>query len=421
MQTAISIVFVGALVFLAHLFSAIFSRTKIPDVLWLFSIGVVLGPMLGIVTPASFGVVGPVFTTVTLVFILFESGMDLQIGALERSWRGTSKLTFLGFLTTMLVVAVVCYAVTPLGVLRSLILGSIVGGTSAAVVIPMASNFALGKEASTTLVLESTFTDVFTLAVPLALIVAYQIGEFNPGTILGQIVASLVLAVLIGGAAALAWSLLLGWMRNLKNSIFTTPAFVFIVFGVVELLGYSGPIAALTFGVTLANVELFRPPLLKRYFDRDLSSLTDIERAFFSEVVFLLRTFFFVYVGASLLLNDPALILLGFTVTVLLFLVRIPVVAASVSAEVSARDASIMAVMIPKGLGAAVLATVPVQQGIEGGETIQTVTFAMILFSTILTTALVFLISRTRLSRVYETVFIRLTRVAVLKGDSQGI
>lgn len=61
MQTAISIVFVGALVFLAHFFSAIFSRTKIPDVLWLFSIGIVLGPVLEIVTPASFGILGPVF------------------------------------------------------------------------------------------------------------------------------------------------------------------------------------------------------------------------------------------------------------------------------------------------------------------------------------------------------------------------
>lgn len=283
MQTAISIVFVGAMVFLAHFFSAIFSRTKIPDVLWLFSIGLVLGPVLELVTPASFGILGPVFTTVTLVFILFESGTDLQIGALQQSWKGTSKLTFLGFLTTMVVVAVVCYAVTPLGILRSLILGSIVGGTSAAVVIPLARHFALGEAASTTLVLESTLTDVFTLAIPLALIVAYRIGEFNPGTILGQIVASLVLAILIGGAAAVAWSLLLDWMRNLKNSIFTTPAFLFIVYGVVELLGYSGPIAALTFGVTLANVESFRPPLLKRYVAQNPSSFTQTELAFFRD------------------------------------------------------------------------------------------------------------------------------------------
>lgn len=196
---------------------------------------------------------------------------------------------------------------------------------------------------------------------------------------------------------------------------------MFIVYGVVELLGYSGPIAALTFGLTLANVELFRPPFLRRFVAHGPSSLTEIERAFFGEVVFLLRTFFFVYVGVSLLLNDRGLILLGFVLTALLFLIRIPIVAASVGRAVSAKDASIMAVMIPKGLGAAVLATVPLQQGIEGGEIIQTVTFAMILFSTILTTALVFLISRTRVSRLYESIFAKLSPAAAIETDPQTV
>jgi len=417
MQTAMSIVFVGALIFLAHLFSGIFSRTKIPDVLWLFTLGVILGPGLGVVTPASFGILGPVFTTVTLVFILFESGTDLQIGALERSWKGTSKLTFLSFFATMLVVATVCYVATPLGVVRSLMLGSIVGGTSSAVVIPLVRNFTLQKETSTTLVLESTFSDVFTLAIPLALLAAYQVGEFNPGTILGQIVASLVLAILLGAAAAVGWSILLQWMRNLKNSIFTTPAFVFIVYGIVELLGYSGPIAALTFGVTLGNVDLFRPPILKRYLPQNSLPLTETEKVFFSEVVFLLRTFFFVYVGASLLLDDRWLIMLGLVLTVLLFMVRIPVVAVSMGRTISAKDASLMAVIMPKGLGAAVLATVPLQQGIDGGNIIQTITFAMILFSTVFTTVLAFLISRTRVSCVYERMFAGIGLTKVIENE----
>jgi len=68
-------------------------------------------------------------------------------------------------------------------------------------------------------------------------------------------------------------------------------------------------------------------------------------------------------------------------------------------------------------LGAAVLATVPLQQGIDGGSIIQTVTFAMILFSTVFTTVLAFLISRTRVSCVYERMFAGIGLTKVIENE----
>ena len=47
------IAFVGILIFMAHLFTGIFSRTKIPDVLLLIIIGIGIGPVLGMVSPAQ--------------------------------------------------------------------------------------------------------------------------------------------------------------------------------------------------------------------------------------------------------------------------------------------------------------------------------------------------------------------------------
>jgi cell volume regulation protein A len=69
--------------------------------------------------------------------------------------------------------------------------------------------------------------------------------------------------------------------------------------------------------------------------------------------------------------------------------------------------------MIPKGLGAAVLASLPIQQGIPGGEIIQAVVFSIILCSTFLTTILTFLIDKTWLSNVYEWIF----RMMGIKGE----
>ena len=72
MLTALTIVFVGITIFLSHWFAALFSRLRIPDVIWLFTIGLLIGPVFGIVKVQDFGAVGPVFTTITLIFILFE-------------------------------------------------------------------------------------------------------------------------------------------------------------------------------------------------------------------------------------------------------------------------------------------------------------------------------------------------------------
>ncbi|MCC7245929.1 MAG: cation:proton antiporter [Saprospiraceae bacterium] len=405
MPTALTIVFVGCTIFLSHWFASLFARTKIPDVLWLFSIGLILGPATGWVTPEKFGAVGPVFTTITLVFILFESGIDQRLEPLINSLGGTARITVYNFVATTLVAGALTYIYADLGVMRSLMLGSIVGGTSSAVVTTMVKYFPISERAKTILVLESAFSDVFTLAIPLTLLAAYQVGNFDIGTLTGQMIAAFLLAAMLGIAGGFVWSILLNRMRTLQNTVFTTPAFVFIIYGIVELLGFSGPIAALAFGITLGNIDVLGPPIMRNIISKKPIALVDHERAFFSEAVFLLRTFFFVYIGSSVQLQNWWMMQLGAMITGCLFLIRIPIVRLSVSKYTSTKDAAYMAVMIPKGLGAAVLASLPAQKGVEGGQTIQSIVFSIILCTTLMTTILSFLVEKTWLSNVYEFIF----------------
>lgn len=405
MPTALTIVFVGCTIFLSHWFATLFARTKIPDVLWLFIIGLLLGPVFGVVHPENFGAVGPVFTTITLVFILFESGIDQRLEPLINSIGGTAKITAYNFIGTCLVAGSIAYFNTDLGFLRSLMLGSIVGGTSSAVVTTLVRQFPMGERTRTILVLESAFSDVFTLAVPLTLLTAYKIGKVDVAFVTGQMIAAFILAAMLGVAGAFGWSILLNRMRTLQNTVFTTPAFVFILYGIVELLNYSGPIAALAFGITLGNMDVLGPPIMRNVLVAKPISLNDNERAFFSEAVFLLRTFFFVYIGISVHLEDWWLLALGAIITGALFLARIPIVRISVPRNTSPKDATYMSTMIPKGLGAAVLASLPAQQGIEGGEIIQSIVFSIILCSTLFTTILTFLVDKTWLSHVYTWLF----------------
>ena len=401
MDIAIVIAFIGIVVFLSHLLAEVFSRTKIPDVLSLFLLGVLIGPVFKLVTPAHFGAVGPIFTTVTLIIILFESGIGLHVQELLKTMRPALTLTIVNFLATTVLVGGAAWAFGAVGPLMSFMLGAIVGGTSSAVVIPLVSQLKLQSESKSILILESALSDVLCIVFALAFLEAYKIGSLHVGPMIGHILSSFLLAGAIGTGAAYGWSILLNKLRAFRNSVFTTPAFVFIVFAVTELLGFSGAIASLAFGIALGNAGLLRLPILRRYTLAEPLEPNQTEKAFFSEIVFLFKTFFFIYIGLSIQLSNTYWLFFGVDLTLLMFAIRIPVVRLTVPHSVPMSDAASMAVIVPKGLAAAVLASLALQQGIGGGEFIQNVTYAVILFSIVTTSVLVFLIDKTTLGRLY--------------------
>jgi NhaP-type Na+/H+ or K+/H+ antiporter len=394
METAGIILAVGLIVFVSHLFTGIFDKRKIPDVLLLMLLGIFVGPILGLVSPAEFGIAGPMFTTITLVVILFEGGLDLKIDSLRSAIKGSLSLTFINFFVTVTLVGLISWVIFRMNLLDSLILGSILGGTSSAVVIPLVRKLKVTDSSRTVMILESAFSDVLCIVFTLALLEVYRIGNVNVGLIIGKVIASFSLAGFMGWVGAIVWSFLLLRIRTIKNSIFTTPAFVFIIYGVSEMLGYSGAISSLVFGFTLANISLFNLSILKKYTIAEPLTLNQTEKIFFSEVVFLLKTFFFIYIGLSISFNSFWTMTLGLILTIVIYISRIPIVKLSTSKITQTYDKTIMSIMVPKGLAAAVLASIPYQMGIEGGEFIRDIIYAIILISITLTSILVYLVEK---------------------------
>lgn len=405
MKTEWIIMMVGALVFLSHYFNALFRKSKIPDILLLFGVGLLLGPVFNVVKPEQFGQLGRVFATVTLVFILFEGGMELRMDLLRKSIKGIFKLTFFNYLATVMVLTTIGYFFTDLGLLRSAIWANILGGTSSAVVTSLAQKLKIHPHTQTLLVMESAVSDVFTLVIPLALMDLWFVGEVDAAKTVGHMLSSFAMALVLGAGGGLLWS----WMREkitgLSGAAFTTPAFVFILYGISESLGFSGPITALTFGIVLGNLSEFKFPLIQRIILNNEVELTEREKSFLSEIVFILRTFFFVYIGASIRFTDIHLMAIAAIGTILLFTIRIPVVHLTLPKNLPRRDAVITQFLIPKGLGAAVLASLPANLGIPMGQEIQMLTFGVIFYSTIFTTLLVFLYEKTPLKHVFNKAF----------------
>ena len=123
-----AVIFLGLLIFLGHVFSAIFSRKRVPDVLLLMIIGIVIGPVFGWLLPSDLGVVGSVFASLTLIFILFESGTDISINTLRDAWKNLAKVSLTSFVFSVVLVGVLGHFFMGLEWNASLLLGSILGG-----------------------------------------------------------------------------------------------------------------------------------------------------------------------------------------------------------------------------------------------------------------------------------------------------
>lgn len=405
MQTPVIIILIGLFIFWGHYLSGVFERRSIPDVLGLMLIGILLGPVFHLVDPASFGMFGSLFSNLVLIFILFESGTELKISEVKASFKESAGITTIGFLITWLTLFLLCRFIFQLPFLSCLFIGAALGGTSSAVVVGLVRKIAVKPKTSTTLIIESAETDVFTLAIPLSILGLMISGQVQASQVVSQFVSSLVLALVIGIAGAFLWSFIVNRLPTLKSTKFSTPAFLFILYGLTEYLNFSGPLTALSFGIAIGNLQYFEPRMLERIIPNQAIVLPQGEKDFFSEMVFLLRTFFFVFIGVNIQVNRLDWLLWGGLITLVLYAVRIIAVKAIITKSTPLLDKAVISIMIPKGLGAAVIATLPLQQGHPDGIIIQSICFSVILFSTLYCVLFFFLIKKGISIPFYRSLF----------------
>lgn len=415
-KTGLAIAIVGLLIFAAHLFTSLFSKRRIPDVLFLIIIGLFIGPVLRWITPEMLGGVGRIFTGITLVLILFQSGLQLSFNSIVSSIRSTTLLTLANYIATTVIIWLIGWLVFRINPLVSIMLGTILGGTASAVVGPMVEQLHMTEKSRAILILEAALGNVLSIVLALAILKAIQLGTVEVGSIVGQIFSSFVLSIIMGILGAIFWAFILDKVRLIKNSILTTPAFVFIIYGINEWMGYSGAIAALAFGICLANIERICGSWLKRFVKKEPTQLNDTEKSLFSEITLLLKTFFFIFVGISIQLTEFKPIIIGLGITVVLYIMRIFVVRFSIlkKYDIPNNDKIYMAVLNPKGLTAAVIATTAAET-VPHGTAIKNVVFSVILFSIVITSVLVPLIEKKKsVNRFYS-------RLLGLKNEDEAI
>jgi cell volume regulation protein A len=184
-------------------------------------------------------------------------------------------------------------------------------------------------------------------------------------TTIGQLIASrfstgIVLGVIFG----FIWLSVLKRIVRASYAYMLTLAVVLLAYAFSEYLGGSGSLCSLLFGVMLGNEkEIYRMLRMER--PPDLVVDVGLKR-FESEIAFLLRTFFFVYIGLIVSIGEIKTVVIGVILSLILLLVRFGAVRiATARCSELVEERPIMSVMLTRGLAAAVLATLPMQYADE--------------------------------------------------------
>jgi Na+:H+ antiporter len=359
---------IATIIFIGFFGNIFFSRFKIPDILFLIALGMILGPdilgtYLGVMSVTTLDLLNQfsdVFLSAALVIILFDGGLGLDIRSVTESMRLATIMSVAAFLFSMLAVGLVLNLIMGIDFLVALCLGAIVGGTSSAIVIPIVAKMTIEPKTKAMLCMESVVTDVFVVVGALAILSIINIGQIDAVLILKDLASKFLLGGAVGFIAGIAWLYVLRKLQNQPFSYMITIAALFAVSAFVELppVSSSGAVAALAFGLSIGNREAISKRLrLKMAYPSNVQI-----QQFQSEITFFVRSFFFVYLGMLFRFGTFTEIHLFAGLLMISVIVLVRWLVALMMHELGSlkfSDSMTIFSMMPRGLAAAVLATVP--------------------------------------------------------------
>lgn len=385
------------IIFVGFLGTLLFERTRVPDILILIGLGVVLGPVTGILNPAELAGITPIFGALALTLILFDGGLELRYEEVVRKFGSVGLLLTVSFVTTTLSISIVYLLFVPGAALyEGLALGALLSAVSAPITIPILSIMKVKSDTKALLSLESALTDAAAIVVFFAVLNTFGPSTGSPTDVLTGVLATLAFSTVVALLLGIAWLELLGAMKGRAYSYMITLAVVLGLYAVVEFFGGTGPVAALVFGVVLSNGKEISGRLpIKTDFKLD-----DKIRWFHSEVSFFLKTFFFVSVGILFSLNrfGPTLALLTGAILGIIVLARYLAVKILISFKPEEReDQDVLLIMMPRGLTSVVLASILVATALGDIGLLVDVAFTVIVLTNVVLTFGVFFAERRRM------------------------
>jgi cell volume regulation protein A len=367
-MTAVQVLgFIGILLIVGFLLDYLFRKTNFPDIFILLAIGYLIGPVFNIINPSDIASASEIIATLALVIILFNGGLHFDFAEVLSNAPRAITLVILGVGIGIATTTAFAHYVLKWELLDSLLLGSILGGTSAAIVMPLICRASVPEKISTLLSLEAVLNSPIVIVLALVILKVITSGEtgIEFSTVGIDIATRFLLGTAIGVGVGFFWLFILTRMEREEYSDILTLAVVFAVYFGVELINGSGVIFALFFGLILGNgVKVAKFMRLRRTIES-----TDILKRFHSEIFFFVKTFFFVYLGLIVTFDKPNIIIIGIILSVLLLFTRyVAVLLTSAGSRTLFSNTGILTTMYARGETAAVLAQIVFVSGIANAS-----------------------------------------------------
>lgn len=307
MDATLILIIFSLLVVFSYLFDSFARKTKFPSVILLMLTGMITRAVLEFYDFTPWGILDDlikVLGTVGLILIVLEGALELEIskekmGIMIRGFLAAAVLLLANIVIISQLLDVFFELTYEAAVLHAIPLSII----SSAVAIPSASGF--DKHTKEFVVYESTFSDIIGI-----LIFSYAIRQFETQAPLIGVASLTNLGLQLLGIIVISVCitfLLFQLMKSIVHPVkfFLLLALLVLVYAIGKYLHLPALVTIFIFGLILSNSTYFLPA----YFLRGVKpeKLEEQLKSFHlltAESTFLVRTFFFLFFGFSISLNN---------------------------------------------------------------------------------------------------------------------
>ena len=332
---AFSLVIGGSIIIILSYFANLLAkRTNIPSVLVLIAMGVMIRQglsALGMEEIPYEALALELLGTVGLIFILLEAALDLELSKKKLPLiLKSASLALFSLGASALGIAALLFYSLGLEWFTAVVYAIPLSIMSSAIIIPSVGGLSLERKEF--MVYESTFSDIWGI-MAFYLVLGNQ-EAVGPGEVLKAIGINLGASLAISIAVSY---LLVYVLQKITSSVklFLSIAVLILIYSIQKMLHLSPLILILIFGLMLNNHKIFFAKIFKNKEGKSwLGGLLDDEKMaglrhdfhlLTLESAFVIRTFFFVLFGATVVLaslTDIEVLFYGLTISVILYVTR---------------------------------------------------------------------------------------------------
>ncbi|MFY9804808.1 MAG: cation:proton antiporter [Candidatus Acidiferrales bacterium] len=383
------VVEIAGILLLGALGEFIFARTRVPDVIWLVLAGILAGPVSGLIQSGLIRPGIPFFGAIALTVILSNGAFRLQLTELAAAAPRGILLGLSGFVFSLVAICGFLWLFTKLGYVRPaphlawVMAGAIVAGTSSVIIMPTMAMARVPSRIARLLEVESSATDALTVVVTMVLIDLIVSGSADLSRPFLSLARELGVGVTVGVIAAALLIPGIPSMRDKPHGYTVFLASMLALYGITDLFKGNGAVAVLVASLLVGNASFIVPRLFPGA-QGHVFATTETIKVMQDQMTFLIKSFFFFLIGL-MFPTDLKKIALAAVGVLFLMAFRIPAVVVSTRRmELGKKDFWFLCAAIPRGLAAGVLATLPMQYGVPGAESLAPVVFAVIVLSVLI-------------------------------------